>query len=226
MSNTLVLNKNLELEAERRRRRNMQTRSIIMCFVLILLICAMFGFMSNYIPSESMEPTLSPGDHILTMRSWLAYPFGMLPNRGDIIVFKISDDKLAGPDERTANAATRSGAKTQDEILIKRVVGLPGDRVQLKGNKLYLNGAPQKEDYQITPAVDPDDAEYPYAYYEELKVPPGQVFVLGDNRNNSDDGRFWGTLPVGNILGKMVRVLYNEGDNGPNGKRAQQATGA
>ena len=206
-------------------------------FMLALLAVTVFiaaGYTHNFIPSESMEPNLRPGDHIVTMREWLAYPFGAMPSRGDIIVFRLpqsplSDSPALSSSDRVSAATLRSTVPTSNEnddtdnqdasndsnsgksdILIKRVVGLPGDVIQLKENTLYVNGKPVPESYHLIPVDNRVGYDFPYAVYEPLRVPSGHLFVLGDNRNNSDDGRFWGTLPRQNVLGRFLRIMYHE----------------
>ncbi|HLK58807.1 MAG TPA: signal peptidase I [Chthonomonadaceae bacterium] len=212
-----------ESAAEFRARRR-RARVAIMCGILLLLLFVLGGFMSNYIPSESMEPTLTPGDHTLTMRAWLAYPMGSNPGRGDIIVFRLPTRQLDRggsdtPDSGPAEAPPSLDQKPDYTILIKRVIGLPGDTVQIKGDVIFINDKPLKENYRTRPAIDPDAHDFQYAYYDPLKVKPGELFVLGDNRNSSDDGRFWGTLKRQDVLGKYMFVLYNDGKHGPNEQR-------
>ena len=217
-----------ERDAAIRKARRRQARVAIMCCILLVLIFLIGGFLTNYIPSESMEPNLSPGDHILTMRAWLAYPLSSNPSRGDIIVFRLPSNQMEqdnGPmyDSGTAEASVAHLPKPSYTILIKRVVGLPGDTVQIRGSVVFVNDKPLKETYRIRPAIDPDSKGYAYAYDEPLKVKTGELFVLGDNRNNSDDGRYWGTLKRDDVIGKYVRVLYNEGKNGPNQLRDEES---
>jgi signal peptidase I len=206
--------------------------------LLLALVFILFGFTTNLIPSRSMEPNLLPGDHVVIMRGWLAYPFGTMPARGDIITFH--PPKAAQTDENsdpgapdTANAADQPPSslvslprQPKREILIKRVIGLPGDTVQIVNGMVYVNGKRLQEDYKIQPLMDADGLYMPYAVRKPLKVEPGHLFVLGDNRNNSDDGRFWGTLDRKEVIGKCVRVLFHEkaieqevdAEPGPNGR--------
>lgn len=194
---------------------------LVSCGLLFCLVFILSGFSTNLIPSTSMEPTLVPGDHALIMRAWLAYPFGVMPARGDIITFHppkaVLDDEAATANDNSADASTEQPSslitvprKPKREILIKRVVGLPGDTVQIIGEIVYINGKPLKETYQITPNHDREGTYYPYAVRQPLKVEPGHLFVLGDNRSNSDDGRFWGTLDRKEVVGRYVRVLFHE----------------
>jgi signal peptidase I len=122
----------------------------------------------------SMRPTLDDGEFVLVNR--MSYRFGDI-ERGDIIVFNYP----ANPDQE----------------LIKRVIGLPGDRVTIKNGQVTLNGYILNEPYI---AAAPQ-------YNGEWNVPYNYLFVLGDNRNNSSDSHAWGMLPVGNIVGKAT-VIY------------------
>jgi signal peptidase I len=222
---------------QRRQRRY----KFMLPFLLIMVFIA-WAFTSNYIPSESMEPTLKPGDHIITMRTWLAFPMGRLPGRGDIIVFRApkaaeKDNQNAPQDPNAAATAEASTTRNKilsalqqkgEDLLIKRVIGLPGETVQIRDRTVYINGRPLREDYATLPEDDSAIYDYRYAVDEPLKVEEGHVFVLGDNRNNSDDGRFWGTLDVGDIVGKYLFVLFHERKNGLNSKlgaEEQKASG-
>ena len=127
------------------------------------------------VESSSMEPTLFSNDYVVVNR--LAYKLGE-PHRGDIIVFKFPPDPTQIP-------------------YIKRVIGLPGDQVQIKSGKVFVNGVLLNEPYlKVTTNGS-----------GEWTVPEGHLFVMGDNRNNSSDSRSWGWVPLGNVLGK-AEVIY------------------
>ena len=138
-------------------------------FVLALVI-QQFVVKPFEIPSGSMEPTIAEGDRILCNR--FIYRFAD-PKRGDVAVF--NSDLSTVP-------------------LIKRIIGLPGDRIAVKDGRLYLNGQPQNE-----PEL---KDQYIQGEFPEITVPEGRYFMMGDNRNNSDDSRFIGTIPRKAILGK------------------------
>lgn len=211
-----------KLEAKRLRRLK-----ILFPFLLVLVLLV-YAFTTNFIPSESMLPGLKPGDHTLTMRSWIAYPGGRMPARGDIVVFNLPPEqaKIADPEYKDEEPGRRTIGVFRTppgEILIKRVVGLPGDTIEIREGVVYLNGKKFQPDYPII-AADPDfDQTYIFGVVTPVKVGPDEVFLLGDNGRNSDDARFWGPLKQKNILGKFICVLFHEGENGPNEKKEKAA---
>lgn len=123
----------------------------------------------------SMNPTLQNGEYVLVSR--LSYKLD-IPQRGDIIVFSFPVD--------------------QSQDLIKRVIGLPGEKVSVQQNKVLINGTPLEEPYI---------AQAPL-YSGEWTVPEGQLFVLGDNRNDSKDSHQWGLLPMENVIGKALLIYW------------------
>jgi signal peptidase I len=175
------------------------TESIIIAVVLALVIRT-FVVQAFKIPSGSMEDTLLIGDHILVNK--LSYGlhipfmdakvrvFGLMgdPNRGDIIVFPFPRDP--------------------SRDFIKRVVGLPGDRVEVRNHRAYINGEPLKEPY-----VKPDEraVAHPsrYSHWGPEVVPPGKLFVMGDNRDNSADGRDWGFLDSSQVKGRAFIIYWS-----------------
>jgi signal peptidase I len=130
----------------------------------------------RYIPSGSMLPTLEIGDRLIVEKlSYYSHP----PQRGDIIVF-------APPPQ------LQDQGFEQDQAFIKRVIGLPGDTVEVKNGHVFIDRQLLTENYI---------AEAPNYPMSEMVVPPGQFFVMGDNRNNSNDSHIWGFLPHANIIG-------------------------
>lgn len=127
------------------------------------------------VDGASMEPTLATGEYVIVNR--LSYRFGT-PQRGDIIVFH---PPLAPQEE-----------------YIKRVIGLPGDDVEVRNGTVYVNGQALDETYLNT------KTNYPGTW----RIPAGQLFVLGDNRNNSSDSHEWGTIAMDSIVGKAILVYW------------------
>jgi signal peptidase I len=149
-------------------------------------------------PSESMEPTLDIGQRVLVDR--VSYRFSN-PGRGDIVVFK----PPAGADQNACGIPTEpnDGHPCQQPTpnksksnFIKRVVGLPGDRIKIIAGRVYIDGKPRKE-----PFIRPD-ASCPICNLpKEITVPPGHFFMMGDNRGQSADSREWGPVPKKWIIG-------------------------
>lgn len=194
---------------------------------LLVLIFLVYGFTTHFIPSPSMEPTIKVGDHILVMRSWLAYPFGRMPARGDIITFVIPLSRLGeGESEEEARGRVKvsplfSEPRKGEDLLIKRVAGLPGETIQIVGRDLFINGKKTPVDFPVE--ADPSFG-YPYAVDKPLTLGPDELFVLGDNPDNSEDSRFWGPLKREEVLGKFIGVLFHEGAGGPNRRAAREAS--
>jgi signal peptidase I len=131
----------------------------------------------RYIPSESMLPTLEVNDRLMVEK--LSYHWSK-PQRGDIVVF-MPNDKL------------RASQPKLKDAFIKRVIGLPGETIEVKDNTVFINGNPLAENYL---------AAKPNYRFGPATVPPNSYLVLGDNRNNSFDSHFWGYVPFETIIGK------------------------
>lgn len=130
---------------------------------------------ARFIPSESMLPTLEIDDRLIVEK--ISYRFHK-PERGDVVVFSPTDT-----------------LKKQDykEAFIKRVIGIPGDTVEVKQGYVYVNNDKLTEKYIF------DKPNYSYG---PIKVPQEQYLVLGDNRNNSYDSHYWGFVPRKNLIGR------------------------
>jgi signal peptidase I len=132
-------------------------------------------------PTGSMEPTLLVGDHILINKHIYRADE---PRRGEVIVFRYP------PNPETA--------------YVKRLIGEPGDTVEMVGRTVYINGGPIKENY--AQYLDPGSIN---GHYGPFRVPSDQYFVMGDNRDNSQDSRFWGFVPRENLLGKAMIIYWS-----------------
>ncbi|MGE0794938.1 MAG: signal peptidase I [Acidimicrobiia bacterium] len=166
-------------EAERRTRNLVEWAAIIVGALLLALLVKTFLFQAFYIPSLSMYPTLDKGDRVLVNK--LSYDLHDV-HRGDLVVF-----------ERPP------GEPSTIKDLIKRVIGLPGDVIEARDGIVYIDGKPLEEDY-----VDAGDRT------ENLPaqtVPEGELFVMGDNRDNSEDSRVFGPIDEDTVVGRaFVRV--------------------
>ena len=192
--------------------------------LLVTVILALFGttflLQAFKIPSSSMEETLLVGDHLLVNKFAFADvsedPTRLLPyrdvRRGDIIVFKYPFPPY--------------------QHFVKRVVGMPGDRLKIAERQVFINGQPLPESYKIHQRPShpgsfqdnfpPDRRYFAYALEsewaddlsrwargDELLVPPGKYFVMGDNRDNSQDSRFWGFVDRKNIIGRPLIIYWS-----------------
>ncbi|MGC9109746.1 MAG: signal peptidase I [Caldimicrobium sp.] len=173
-------------------------KSIVIALILALFIRT-FIVQAYKIPSGSMIPTLLVGDYLLVnklsfgirnpIKDDFLYRWG-LPHRQEIVVFTYPEDKKLD--------------------FIKRVIGLPGDTVEIINKKVFVNGRPLSEPYvQFT-----DNTVYPKEIsprdnFGPVKVPPGHIFVLGDNRDQSYDSRFWGFVPIHSLKGKALIIYFS-----------------
>ena len=136
------------------------------------------------IPTASMHPTLETGDHLLCNQLYYRYHN---PKRGDLIIFKVPDD--------------------ENKEYIKRIVGIPGDRIELKGNALFVNGLEMDEPYAIYERA--DFSGFIREDFGPFTVSEDEYFVLGDNRFNSKDSRYIGTVKRHNIQGKAIFIYFS-----------------
>lgn len=171
----------------------------IVIAVILALFIRTFIVQAFKIPSGSMQPTLAIGDHILVNKFiyGVKLPFTGAtlipfkdPARGDIIVFRYPEDP--------------------DKDFIKRLVALPGDTVEIKNKRVYVNHVPVTDDvgvhsdpHVISGRINPRDNFGP------VTVPEGSYFVLGDNRDNSYDSRFWGFVKNRAVLGKAFIIYWS-----------------
>ena len=159
--------------------------------ILLISFVLVFGFVRPviaapfYVGSESMVPTLEVWDRVLINK--LAYELDE-PERGDIVLFRSPEGG--------------------EDPLIKRVVGLPGDTIEIRRDRLLVNGELQKEPYVN------DEYRKLQDSYGPQKVPKGHVFVMGDNRGNSRDSRFFGPVPEKNLIGEALFRFWPPGRAG------------
>lgn len=161
--------------------------AVIVGALVLALVAKTFLVEAFYIPSRSMVPTLEVGDRVLVNK--LSYQFGSV-GRGDVIVFD------------------RPGGASADGIseLIKRVVALGGETVEGRDGVVYVDGEPLDEGYL-------PEGTYTSTFGPE-EIPDGRLWVMGDNREFSEDSRFFGTIPEGDVLGRAEVVFWPLGDIG------------
>jgi signal peptidase I len=158
------------------------------------------------IPSPSMEPTLQVGDRVLVNR--FSHRLGAEPKVGQIVVFNPPSGADAAPARcgvtvSDASPCPQPTDRPSSQTFIKRVVGVGGDRIAVHGGHVLRDGAREADPY-IAPCAAGEGCDLPRA----ITVPAGDVFLMGDNRGNSDDSRFWGPVPLAWVIGQAVSVYW------------------
>jgi signal peptidase I len=174
-----------------RRRALAETAIVILAALLLAGLARAFVFQTFSIPTSSMVPTLGMGDRILVQKAFFTWRD---VREGDIVVFSHPPlDHCPGP---------------PDSDLVKRVIALPGQTIYSSGNSIYVNGRLLAEPY--LPHYDPLGLPVPHASSQHpYRVPPGEFYVLGDNRAISCDSRYWGPVKDSSIVGKAVLVWWH-----------------
>ncbi|RLB43535.1 MAG: signal peptidase I [Deltaproteobacteria bacterium] len=162
--------------------------------VILALFIRTFVVQAFKIPSGSMEPTLLVGDHILVNKFiyGIKLPFVRktiipisTPKRDDVIVFIFPLDR--------------------SKDFIKRVIGLPGDRIEISGRKIYINGKLYEDKHGYYSSPSPSEG----SRFGPVTVPKGHLFVMGDNRDHSYDSRYWGFVPLEYVKGKAFIIYWS-----------------
>jgi signal peptidase I len=171
----------------------------ILLAILIAFFIRTFVIQAYKIPSGSMKPTLLIGDHILVskfsygiklpfVRSTII-PIGE-PKRGDIVVFIYPEDR--------------------SKDFIKRLIGIPGDTIEIRNKKILLNGLPLNDAHGVhSDSIIIPGSVQPRDNFGPVRVPEGSLFVMGDNRDESYDSRFWGFVNVKDVLGKALIIYWS-----------------
>lgn len=183
-----------------------ETVETVVFVVVMVVIIRFFIGEIRWIPSASMHPTLIEGDRIFVERFSRFYS---TPSRGDIMVFYPPSEEIKT--DPLSVFERLSGFFCKDIAYIKRVIGVPGDKLEIKefvnGKfQVYINDKPIKETYIMSPDdYIPCTSEM---FCGPMKIPAGQYFMMGDNRGNSQDSRFWGFLPKERFIGKAVFLFW------------------
>lgn len=171
----------------------------IIIAILIALFIRTFVVQAFKIPSGSMKPTLQIGDHLLVNKFTYGIKLPFIrktlvpiddPQRGDIVVFIYPVDR--------------------EKDFIKRVVGVAGDTIEIRNKTIYLNGSPYDDGHgvYVDSMLFPSSIQ-PRDNFGPVTVPPGQIFVMGDNRDQSYDSRFWGFVDLKDVLGKALAIYWS-----------------
>jgi signal peptidase I len=188
-------------EPKRRRSFLAELPGLLLTALAIAVIIKTFLIQPFWIPSESMLPTIEVNDRVMVNK--LAYNWGE-PQRGDIVVFR--DPREEEVEESLPEAVIRSvleavGIRTRGrDDLIKRVIGLPGELVEVKDNHVVINGVPLDEPYVAADSFMPDEPA--------ITVGDNEVFVMGDNRNASFDSRRFGPIPLDDLVGQAFVTIW------------------
>ena len=176
--------------ASRRKRALAETVVTILVAVLLAGLVRAFALQTFWIPSSSMVPTLGVYDRVLVQKAFFTWRD---VREGEIVVFSHPPlDQCGG---------------SQGDDLVKRVIALPGQTIYSSGNSIYVNGRLLAEPYlpQYDPLGPPiASSQHPY------RVPPGEFYVLGDNRADSCDSRYWGPIQGSSIVGRVVLVWWHD----------------
>lgn len=172
----------------------------------IALLLKTFVVQAFYIPSASMEETLQIGDRVLVEK--VTYRFSE-PGRGDVVVFEKDLAALQSPEEEDRNLIQRINESIRGlfgfptggaQDFIKRVIAVEGDTIEGRDGGVFVNGEPVDEPY-LEPGMETSS-------FGPVEIPAGSIFVMGDNRGNSDDSRNFGPVPVDTVVGRAFLLIW------------------
>jgi len=192
-------------------RRSSLVELVVIVAVAIFLALAVqaYAVKPYRIPSGSMEPTLDVGERVLVQR--VTHRLGSDPKVGQIVVFHPPAGAdgvpaVCGVRDQRDRPCPRPTPERSDQTFIKRVVGVAGDTIAVRDGLVVRNGRVQPAPYAAD-CGDGDGCDMPRA----ITVPEGHVFMMGDNRGNSEDSRFWGPVPIDWVIGEAFATYWPPG---------------
>jgi signal peptidase I len=193
-----------------RRKKSRSAKSSLVELVVIVAVAVGLAFLIQAyvvkpyrIPSGSMEPTLRVGQRVLVNR--IGMNFGN-PHVGEIVVFhppKEAEQEVCGVAHSASEVCPAPQKQESGVNFIKRIVAGPGDTIYVKEGHVYLNGKREHDPY-IRPCGESSECNF----LTPVKIPPGHWFMMGDNRGDSDDSRYWGPVPTSWIIGEAFATYW------------------
>ena len=175
--------------------------------LLLALFIRTFILQAFKIPSGSMEKTLLIGDHILVSK----FAYGIhIPNEIPFLNIKLFDDIILSQEvPKRGEIIVFKYPKNESRDFIKRVIGVPGDILEVRRQKVYINNQLYEEEHVWHTEMPQNDRFVPRDDFGPVIVPPKHLFMMGDNRENSQDSRFWGFLNIDKVKGKALVIYWS-----------------
>ena len=182
------------------------TEAILIALLLALFIRT-FAVQAFKIPSGSMETTLLIGDHIIVSK----FAYGThIPNEIPFLNIKLFDDIILFPSQpERGDIIVFKFPKDETRDFIKRVIGVPGDLLEVRRQKIFINGKSYEDLHARHTKSTSDSPLVPRDDFGPVLVPDGHVFMMGDNRENSQDSRYWGFLDINKVRGKALMIYWS-----------------
>jgi len=205
MTNNTLENTNSRT-AKRKSVAREYTEAILIALLLALFIRT-FVIQAFKIPSGSMKETLLIGDHILVSK----FAYGThIPNEIPFLNIKLFDDIIFFPKQpERGDIIVFKYPKDEKRDFIKRVIGVPGDLLEVRHQKVFINGKPYEDRHARHTESPSDSSLVPRDDFGPVLVPDNHLFMMGDNRENSQDSRYWGFLNINKVRGKALMIYWS-----------------
>ena len=205
MTNNTLENTNSRT-AKRKSVAREYTEAILIALLLALFIRT-FVIQAFKIPSGSMKETLLIGDHILVSK----FAYGThIPNEIPFLNIKLFDDIIFFPKQpERGDIIVFKYPKDEKRDFIKRVIGIPGDLLEVRHQKVFINGKPYEDRHARHTESPSDSSLVPRDDFGPVLVPDNHLFMMGDNRENSQDSRYWGFLDINKVRGKALMIYWS-----------------